>query len=297
MTEDKPVPTPDVSGGFPWLMAEWANRLAQAIEGMGGKLPGVEVAETGDQPSGDGSFWWAQELSLIPGHSIWVGAPESSWREIGAGALQAIGIETPEPGDIRDTYREILAQSLSGLAAGLTVRCHKEVTCQAGEPLAGPPDTGTRGFISLRRADDLPVPLCFVVRLELLQKLDREILAQMGSDQAGGKETGRREHAEPAAVTIEPLLDLEMPVSVSLGIGRLNLEDAFKLTRGSLIPLSRRNDNLVEFRVNGRVVAFGEIVAVGGQYGIRVQDLISRGERLYQLGTLNRAGQPDTTVS
>jgi len=304
MTEGKPVPMADATRGFPWLMEEWANRFAVAVEGMGAGLPDVEVAETGDQPPDDGWFWWAQELSLVPGPSIWIGAPESSWREIGAGTLQASGIETPDPGDVRDTYREILAQSLSGLAAGLTARCHKEVTCVAGEPPAGPPDafnqenaTGTRGFINLRSGGNPPVPLCFVARLDLLQELDQEIRAQADSDALEETEPGRREPAEPAAVRLEPVLDVEMPVSVSLGIGRLSLEEAFKIIPGSRIPLTQRPDNLVEFRVNGMVVACGEVVVVRGQYGIRVRNLMSRSERLNQLGSLHRAGQPETPVS
>jgi flagellar motor switch protein FliN/FliY len=286
MTEDKPASTPDAPHGFRWLIAEWAHALAQAIEGMGGPSLGAEVAEAGDQPGAEGSFWWAQELSLAHGHSIWIGAAASSWREIGGGALQALGIETPEAGEIRDTYREIVAQSLSSLASALTARCHKEVTCQAGEPLVGPPETGARGFINLRRSGAPPFQLCFVARAELLKQLDPETPAQASSEKAAENKTGKRERTEQTAVAIGPVLNLEMPVCVSLGIGRISLEETFKLTRGSLIPLSQRADDPVEFRVNGKLVARGEVVTVNGQYGIRVQELISRSERLDQVRSL-----------
>jgi flagellar motor switch protein FliN/FliY len=272
--------------GFRWLITEWAQALAQAIEGMGGPALKAEVAETGEQPGGEGSFWWAQELSLVPGHSIWIGAVESAWREIGGGVLQALGIETPEAGEIRDTYREIVAQSLSSLASALTARCHNEVTCRAGEPFAGPPETGTCGFIDLRNGDAQPFQLCFVARAELVKQLDPEAPAQASAQEAVDNKTGKRERTEHAAVAIEPVMNLEMPVCVSLGIGKISLEEAFKLTRGSLIPLAQRADDLVEFRVNGKLVARGEVVTVNGQYGIRVHELISRSERLDQIRSL-----------
>jgi len=272
--------------GFRWLITEWAHTLAQAIEGMGGPALKAEVAETGEQPGGEGSFWWAQELSLMPGHSVWIGAAESSWREIGGGVLQALGIETPEAGEIRDTYREIVGQSLSSLASALTARCHKEVSCQAGEPFAGPPETGTRGFIDLRNGDGTRFQLCFVARAELVKQLDPEAPAQASAQEVVDNKTGKRERTEHAAVAIGPVLNLEMPVCVSLGIGKISLEEAFKLTRGSLIPLAQRADDLVEFRVNGKLVARGEVVTVNGQYGIRVQELISRSERLDQVRSL-----------
>ena len=197
MTKDKPASIPDAPDGFRWLIAEWARTLAQAIEGMGGPLLGAEVASAGDQPGGEGSFWWAQELSLVPGHSIWIGAAETSWREMGGGALQALGIETPEAGEIRDTYREIVSQSLSTLASALTARCHKEVTCQAGEPLAGPPETGARGFINLRSGGAPPLQLCFVARAELVKQLDPEIPAPTNAEKAAENKTGKRERTQP----------------------------------------------------------------------------------------------------
>ena len=52
------------------------------------------------------------------------------------------------------------------------------------------------------------------------------------------------------------------------------------LKRGSLVALDRRTDEPVEFRVNDRVIARGEILVVDDSYAIRILELVSRGERL-----------------
>ena len=223
-----------------------------------------------------------------------------SWRY----ALRASGIETFEAGDIRDTYLEILAQSLSGLATALTTRCHKEVTCIASEAPIGPPDEAQpdnagsiRGFINLRSGGNPPTILCFIARQDLLREVDVEVPAQADSDALEENEPDSYEPARPVAVRLEPVLDVEMPVTVSLGIGQLSLEEAFKIGPGSRIPLTQRADSLVELRVNNVVVACGEIVVVSGQYGIRIQNLMSRNDRLNQLSALDPASQRDAPAT
>jgi flagellar motor switch protein FliN/FliY len=47
-----------------------------------------------------------------------------------------------------------------------------------------------------------------------------------------------------------------------------------------LVEFARAPEEPVEVLVNGRVVARGELVMVQGNYGVRIGEISSRGERL-----------------
>ncbi len=79
------------------------------------------------------------------------------------------------------------------------------------------------------------------------------------------------------------LLDVELPVSVSFGRAQLALKDLLKLTSGSIVELNRTISEPVEVIVNNCVIARGEVVVVDGNYGIRIQEIVSRQERLRTL--------------
>jgi flagellar motor switch protein FliN/FliY len=76
------------------------------------------------------------------------------------------------------------------------------------------------------------------------------------------------------------LMDLELPLAVTLGRAVLSIEDILKLTPGSLIELDRNVGEYVDLMVQGTIVARGEIVSVKGNYGIRIKEIISRQDRL-----------------
>jgi flagellar motor switch protein FliN len=79
------------------------------------------------------------------------------------------------------------------------------------------------------------------------------------------------------------LLDVEMPVSVSFGRAQVQLKDVLKLTTGSVVELNRAIADPVEVIVNNCVIARGEVVVVDGNFGVRIQNVISRQERLRTL--------------
>ena len=49
---------------------------------------------------------------------------------------------------------------------------------------------------------------------------------------------------------------------------------------GSVIDLGRAPDEPVEILVSNQVVARGEVVVVGGNYGVRITDVVSPAERV-----------------
>ncbi len=70
--------------------------------------------------------------------------------------------------------------------------------------------------------------------------------------------------------SVEMLMDVEIPVSVSLGRRQMRMKDLLGLTRGSIVELDQDLGDEVEIRANNRVIALGEVVAVDGNYGVRI---------------------------
>jgi len=80
--------------------------------------------------------------------------------------------------------------------------------------------------------------------------------------------------------TLDLLLDVELPVSVSFGKAQLPLQQILKWTTGSIVELDCAVNEPVEVVVNNCVIARGEVVVVDGNYGVRVQHIVSRAQRL-----------------
>jgi flagellar motor switch protein FliN/FliY len=91
------------------------------------------------------------------------------------------------------------------------------------------------------------------------------------------------ESTNATGTTLDLLLDVELPVSVSFGRTELALKDVAKLTTGSIVELNRSISEPVEIIVNNCVIARGEVVVLEGNYGVRIDQIISRQERLRTL--------------
>jgi flagellar motor switch protein FliN/FliY len=79
---------------------------------------------------------------------------------------------------------------------------------------------------------------------------------------------------------IDVILDIDLPVVVRFGRTDLPLRMLTRLGPGSVIDLGRSPDEPVEVMVSNRVVARGEVVIVGGNYGIRIIDVVSPSARI-----------------
>jgi flagellar motor switch protein FliN/FliY len=78
------------------------------------------------------------------------------------------------------------------------------------------------------------------------------------------------EPVPPAHNPMDVLMQVEVPVSVSLGRTKMRMKDLLGLTHGSVVELDEYVGDEVEILVNKRVLAHGEVVAVDGCYGVRI---------------------------
>jgi flagellar motor switch protein FliN/FliY len=67
--------------------------------------------------------------------------------------------------------------------------------------------------------------------------------------------------------------DVTVDLRVGLGDVRLTVDELLKLILGSVVTLEAMLSDLVELRLNDVVVARGEIVAVGDNFGVRIVDV------------------------
>jgi flagellar motor switch protein FliN/FliY len=74
---------------------------------------------------------------------------------------------------------------------------------------------------------------------------------------------------------VDRLLQIEVPVSVSLGGVQMRMKDVLALNSGSIVELEQDLGDRVEVRVNNCVIARGEMVAVEGNYGVRILEMVN----------------------
>ncbi len=91
-------------------------------------------------------------------------------------------------------------------------------------------------------------------------------------------ETQATHQVDPSRIDV--ILDIDLPVIVRFGRTELPLRTLTRLGPGSVIDLGRSPDEPVEVLVSNRVVARGEVVIVGGNYGVRIIDVVSPSERM-----------------
>ncbi|MCA8965910.1 MAG: flagellar motor switch protein FliN [Planctomycetes bacterium] len=82
---------------------------------------------------------------------------------------------------------------------------------------------------------------------------------------------------------LDLLLDVEIPISVEVGRAQMSLEEVLKLVPGSVIALDKKAEEPVDLRVNGKLVARGEVVLVDDSYGLRITQIVDAAGRLESL--------------
>jgi len=92
-------------------------------------------------------------------------------------------------------------------------------------------------------------------------------LAERVANEAGVKPAG-----SPAAPL---LMGVKLPIRVLMGRTQLPLRDIARLGGGSVVELDCSPDSPVDIIVNDRLIAQGEIVVVGGNYGVRITRIAS----------------------
>ncbi|MDP4145959.1 MAG: flagellar motor switch phosphatase FliY [Bacillota bacterium] len=82
---------------------------------------------------------------------------------------------------------------------------------------------------------------------------------------------------------IDLILDVPLEISVVLGRTKKSIKDILNLGTGSLVELDKLAEEPVEILVNGKKVAYGEVVVVDENFGVRITSIVSGEERVKSL--------------
>ncbi|HEY2842724.1 MAG TPA: FliM/FliN family flagellar motor switch protein [Bryobacteraceae bacterium] len=250
------------------FLEAWTPELMKSVEMFTGTTVTVEAGDNASASrlltSGDSVLWLKQAFEGGTSGGVWIGTPGTTCVSLTEGSAdEADGREA--------LLKELLVQSLAGAAHLLSSGRDPKLSCGTGEESGSPPDVGRLQAIWLLGSDQKRMPLFFGLDPDLLDWLSVE-----EEPPVAAMETG----AHDLPTVIDQLLDLELPVAVVLGRTRLPIRDLIKLTAGSLVELERRAGDLVDIVVHNVAVAKGEVVSIGGNYGVKIREVISRSERL-----------------
>jgi flagellar motor switch protein FliN/FliY len=196
---------------------------------------------------------WRQPVSLADGACVWLRAGRELWETAG-----------------RAAWDSIAAQTMAGVAAALSEETGRDVRAEGGGVEGGDLDAELPASVFEIRFGDQ------VWQARIAWNAEFAAAWPMGSAAAGDGVPG-----EPGgSKTLDLLMDVALPVSVSFGKTSLQIREVLKLNTGSVVELDRLVSEPVEVIVNNCVIARGEVVVVDGNYGVRVTQLASRAERL-----------------
>jgi flagellar motor switch protein FliN/FliY len=215
----------------------------------------------GEDPlDGAGAWaWWSGGLSTHSGANFFIGAPDETWEKLGRG------------GSSENTRENAFALVSRCFAKAVGEQLGDRAAAQDAGASGAPSKDWTRVSIEIRYpAGEWPSAGC--------------VLSPEFEDALGDPEKTDPAPApvrSPASSTggrmnpSDMLMHVQVPVSVSFGATQIRMKDLLSLTTGSVVELDQALHDNVEVRVNDRVIARGEVVAVDGHYGVRVLELVS----------------------
>jgi flagellar motor switch protein FliN len=209
--------------------------------------------DSADRASSD-LIWWSWSLSIDAACRVLAGASLATWREI-------CGL------DADATAADFSVESLAALTPIIQEAARSkfgsEVTCSVAERSEAPPHEWTSAPLAVKHASGVDMSVHLSISLDLETALGRSTTKMDGEQGLAPRLAATRNSADI-------LMHVEMPVSIVLGRTKMRFQDLLKLTNGSVVELDQLLDDEVEIRVSNCVIAYGEVVAVDGNYAVRV---------------------------
>ena len=82
---------------------------------------------------------------------------------------------------------------------------------------------------------------------------------------------------------LDVILDIPVKLTVEIGSTQITVRNLLRLNQGSIVELDRLAGEALDIKVNGTLIAHGEVVVVNNKFGIRLTDVISEDERIRKL--------------
>lgn len=92
----------------------------------------------------------------------------------------------------------------------------------------------------------------------------------------------------PANQNLNILLDVKLQLTVELGKTELPIKKVLELTKGSIVTLNKAAGEPVELYANGKLIAYGEVVVIEDNFGLRITHITDPARRLNSLSSSNK---------
>jgi flagellar motor switch protein FliN len=109
----------------------------------------------------------------------------------------------------------------------------------------------------------------------MMESLDDNAVAQGSADikKTGGD--AQRARGKPvAALGANSLADVNVTLNAVLGQGNITVRQLLALRTGDVVDLNTALNGQVQLTLNGKLVAYGELVAVEDRFGVRISEII-----------------------
>ncbi len=87
----------------------------------------------------------------------------------------------------------------------------------------------------------------------------------------------------PPNQNLNILLDVKLQLTVELGKTELPIKKVLELTKGSIVTLNKAAGEPVELYANGKLIAYGEVVVIEDNFGLRITHITDPARRLNTL--------------
>jgi len=262
--------TPASERQFQRLADEFGSCFADVLGSMTGQQFAAQAALAENLPPD--CDWLAYTLSGPATAAVAVGVAPDAMIRIGGTVLTAAGVEIDED-SARSTFAELLSQVVSAWSQTLSKNLAGPLAVDSGKRVA-PPPAAECCRLSVWSGEVLAAEIWISPRAEF------SLSGRPEQDTLKSVPHGSPTTTPPA---LDLLMDVELPVSVSFGRAQLPIKEVLKLSSGSIVELARNVSEPVELIVNNCVIARGEVVVIEGNYGVRIEEIISPQERLRTL--------------
>ncbi len=92
----------------------------------------------------------------------------------------------------------------------------------------------------------------------------------------------------PVNQNLNILLDVKLQLTVELGKTELPIKKVLELTKGSIVTLNKAAGEPVELYANGKLIAYGEVVVIEDNFGLRITHITDPARRLNSLSNINK---------
>jgi len=74
--------------------------------------------------------------------------------------------------------------------------------------------------------------------------------------------------------SLDLVMDVKVQITVQLGSCELPMREVLPLTPGAVLQLKQQAKDPVGLYVNGKLIAYGEVVVVEDNFGIKITELV-----------------------